>query len=110
MALSPTQYKFHGIAWWDCERGSVMVGALTALAALAFGAWRSPANWGRLVTLLMTIAWHHFYLLLLAYVDDTNCVEPALSAESARAVWLTLIELLRLRLGLQRSRPSTRWG
>ena len=58
-----------------------MVGALMALA---FGARRTPANWGRLVTLLMTIASHHFHLLLLTFVDDTNGIEPTFGRESAR--------------------------
>eukprot|EP00435_Cladocopium_sp_Y103_P016649 s3381_g4.t1 len=93
VAISPAQYKFHGVVWWDCLRATVMIGVLTAPP---FGARRAPANWGRLVLLLMTVAWHHFSLLVLDYVDDVNGVEPHFSAESARQTWMELVNLLGL--------------
>ena len=102
VAISPSQYKFHGVAWWDCCQGKPMVGLLTALA---FGSRRAPANWGRLVLLLMTIVWHHLLLLLLDYVDDINGVEPSFSAESARSAWIQLIDLLGLRLDPDKCSP-----
>ena len=73
---------------------------------MAFGSRRSPANWGRLVTLLMTIAWHHLALLVLDYVDDINCVEPAFSAESGRHAWLELVDLLGLQLDPKKCSPA----
>ena len=103
VAVSPSQYKFQGVAWWDCLRATVMIGVLTALP---FGARRAPANWGRLVLLLMTIAWHHFSLLVLDYVDDVNGVEPHFSAESARQTWVELVSLLGLTLDMDKCSSS----
>ena len=103
IAVAPDQFKLQGIAWWDCKQNKVMVGVLTALA---FGSRRSPANWGRLVTLLMTIAWHHLALLVLDYVDDINSVEPAFSAESGRHAWLELVDLLGLQLDPKKCSPA----
>ena len=80
-----------------------MIGVLTALP---FGARRAPANWGRLVLLLMTIAWHHFSLLVLDYVDDVNGVEPHFSAESARQTWVELVSLLGLTLDVDKCSSS----
>ena len=79
VAFSPSQNKFHDVAWWDCRQRKPMVGLLTALA---FGSPRAPANWGRLVLLLMTIVWHHLLLLPLDYVDDFNGVEPSFSTHT----------------------------
>ena len=100
IALCPSQYKFQGVAWWDCARQEVMVGLLTALA---FGSRRAPANWGRLVLRLVDIARFHLNLLVLDYVDDVNGVEPAFSAESARKAWIELIDLLGLKLDLDKT-------
>ena len=103
IAVSPDQFRLQGIAWWDWSQNKVMVGALTALA---FGSRRSPANWGRLVTLLMTIAWHHLALLVLDYVDDINSVEPAFCAESGRQAWLELMDILGLQLDPKKCSPA----
>lgn len=89
IAVCPQQHRFQGIAWWDCKRGQVVVGVLTALA---FGSRRSPANWGRLVSMLMTIARHHLALLVLDYVGDVNSVEPHFCAESSRAAWIAWLD------------------
>lgn len=103
IAISPAQHKFQGIASWDCKKNQVMVGVLTALA---FGSRRSPTNWGRLVSLLMTIAWRHLSLLLLDYVDDTNGVEPAFCADSGRQAWLDLMEVFGLKLDAKKCCPK----
>jgi len=56
VAANPKEYQFLGIGWWDWQTREVLVGVLTAMA---FGSRRAPANWGRVVTLLCTISWHH---------------------------------------------------
>ena len=102
IAVAPDQFKLQGIAWWDCKQNKVMVGVLTALA---FGSRRAPANWGRLVTLLVTIAWHHLSLLVLDYVDDINAIEPAFCAEGSRQAWMELMEILGLQLDPKKCSP-----
>ena len=103
VACNPSEYPDLGVAWWDFQANSVMVGILTALA---FGSRRAGPNWGRVILLLMTIGWHHFCLLTLDYVDDVNSIEPAFSAESGRTSWHFLIELVGLVLDPAKCSPA----
>ena len=98
----PREYEFLGIAFWDPHARAVFLGILTALA---FGARRAPANWGRVVLYIVNIAWYHLYVLVLDYVDDCNSVEPAFSAESGRQAWIRLCNALGVTLDIGKTSP-----